>query len=267
LGIKDIEYLANKFDNYVIRNFGVLPSNAQLIKKLDAEQLILRGNTGISYDVEVEVPIPIDVIRDVNFEDSKVGTKVSWSLSRSVNDLVDYCNVFVTVNGNKELIGSVRNSGISSSMYHIDDRYHLSIGTRSYSIVAVFYDGSSSIEVQSQSIERLSNTSPKLLKGLLTSGKILGLDAPKNLKTNVAVPIKPTIQASDIIKNLDFNLGANLSKSNLNLNPVNTTSTLPNSINISPVAPSPAPLQFNKVLPNASPTFNGNNKLVPKKIK
>jgi hypothetical protein len=267
LGVKDIEYLANKFDNYVIRNFGVLPSNAQLIKKLDAEQLILRGNTGISYDVEIEVPIPIDVIRDVNFEDSKVGTKVSWSLSRSVNDLVDYCNVFVTVNGNKELIGSVRNSGISSSMYHIDDRYHLSIGTRSYSIIAVFYDGSSSIEVQSQSIERLSNTSPKLLKGLLTSGKILGLDAPKNLKTNVAVPIKTTIQASDIIKNLDFNLGANLSKSNLNLNPANTTSTLPNSINISPVAPASAPLQFNKVLPNASPTFNGNNKLVPKKIK
>jgi hypothetical protein len=267
LGVKDIEYLANKFDNYVIRNFGVLPSNAQLIKKLDAEQLILRGNTGISYDVEAEVPIPIDVINDVSFEDSRIGTKVIWSLSRSVNDLVDYCNVFVTVNGSKELIGSVRNSGISSSMYHVDDRYHLSVGSRNYSIVAVFYDGSNSVEVQSQSIERVSSTGSKLLKGLLASGRVLGIDPPVSPKLSALVATKPTVQASDIIKNIDFNLGTNLSKPNVYLGATNVANTLPASTTIAPAPPAPAPLQFNKVVPNASPTFNGNSKLLPKKLK
>jgi hypothetical protein len=264
LGVKDIEYLANKFDNYVIRNFGLLPSNAQLIKKLNAEQLMLRGNTGISFDVEAEVPIPVDVINNVDFEDSKTGTKVIWSLSRSVNDLVDYCNVFVTVNGSKELIGSVRNSGISSSMYHVDDRYHLSIGIRSYSIVAVFYDGSNSIEAQSQNIERISNITSKLLKGLLTAGKVLGIDPPKSSNIGAPAAIKPNVQAIDIIKNIDFNLGANLSKPNINISAANIANTPPTSTII---APPPTPLQFNKIVPNAAPTFNGNSKILPKKLK
>jgi hypothetical protein len=266
LGVKDIEYLANKFDNYVIRNFGVLPSNAQLIKKLDAEQLILIGNTGINFTVEADIPTPIDVLRNVTLDDSKVGTKVSWSLARSVNDLVDYCNVYVTVNGTMELIGSVRNSGVSGSMYLIDDRYHRSIGTRYYSIIAIFYDGISSIEIQSDSIERLCNTNSKLLKGLLTSGKILGIDPPKAPRINALVASKTSLQVSDLIKSIDASLALGVKPSlNLGQGKLNAVSISPLSIASSvPVTPA---LQTSKLLPNVAPAFNGKSKLAPKKLK
>jgi hypothetical protein len=266
LGVKDIEYLANKFDNYLIRNFGILPPNAQLIKKLDPEQLILIGNTGISYTVEAEVPTPVDVLRNVALDDSKVSTKVSWSLSRSVNDLIDYCNVYVTINGAKELIGSVRNSGVSGSMYMIDDRYHRSVGARYYSIVAVFYDGTSSVEIQSDSIERLCNTNLKLLKGLLTSGKISGIDPPSTPKINALVTSKPSIQASDLIKSIDASLVLGI-KPSLNVGQGGFSA---NSIAQQPIV-TPAPvapaLQVSKFLPNAAPAFNGNSKLAPKRLK
>ena len=266
LGVKDIEYLANKFDNYVIRNFGVLPSNAQLIKKLNPEQLILIGNTGINYTVEADVPTPIDVLRNVSLDDSKIGTKVSWSLARSVNDLVDYCNVYVTINGAKELIGSVRNSGISGSMYLIDDRYHKSIGTRYYSIVAIFYDGTSSVEIQSDSIDRLCNTNSKLLKGLLTSGKISGIDPPNIAKINNLVALKPSIQASDLIKSIDASLAFG-TKPSLNLNASGFNATSITQPLIAPPAPVTPALQVSKFLPNATPAFNGNSKLAPKRLK
>jgi hypothetical protein len=250
LGIKDIEYLANKFDNYVIRNFGILPSNAQLTAKLDAEQLIMIGNTGVSFVTEIETPTPLDVLRNVDLDDSPTGTKISWSLSRTVNDLVDYCNIYVTVNGNKELVGSVRNSGISSSLYFIDDRYHLSIGRRFYTIVAVFYDGTNSVELQSTTLERLSNVSPNALRNLLLNGTVIGVDAPTGFNFNTPLPARsvnlnnrnlnvtrPTLQIDEIINIIDSNIGINAARTN--------------SIVNSPVIPLS---QFNSVAPTLSQT-------------
>ena len=174
LGENDIEYLANKFDNYVVRNFGLLPSNSQLTRNLDPEQLILQGDTGISFDTIAETPIFFEAIESIRTSDSRNGTRVSWNLSSLASSLIDYCVVFVTVNGFKEMIGSVKNSNVSASMYHLDDRYHLSIGKRFYSVIAVFYDGTNSNEIQTEELERRSNVHPRVLKAMLQNGQTQG---------------------------------------------------------------------------------------------
>jgi hypothetical protein len=220
IGIKDIEYLANKFDNYVIRNFGVIPSNAQLISKLDVEQLILVGNTGLSYDVAVETPRPLNVIDKVELDNSLIGCKVFWNLSNFANDLVDYCNIFVGVNGNKEMLGSVRNSGVSSSLYFVDDRYHRSIGERYYSVVAVFYDGSNSTEVQSRSIRNISNINLNVLKRALGDEKIKGNQSPIdqfNRRSIKQLAPQKTLQLSELIKTIDESLNRTSTEESENL--------------------------------------------------
>jgi hypothetical protein len=209
IGIKDIEYLANKFDNYIIRNFGIIPSNAQLISKLDVEQLILIGNTGLSYEVSVEIPRPLNVISRVDYDYSMVGMKVFWELSNFANELVDYCNVFVTVNGNKELIGSVRNSGISSTQYFVDDRYHNSIGEHYYSIVAIFYDGSSSTEAQSNVIKKISNINARVLRNIVASPDAIRGGKEPVEPSKSKLESKKVLQLKDLMKVIDADLKNN----------------------------------------------------------
>jgi hypothetical protein len=209
IGIKDIEYLANKFDNYIIRNFGIIPSNAQLINKLNVEQLILIGNTGLSYEVSVEIPRPLNVISKIDYDYSIVGTKVFWELSNFANELIDYCNVFVTVNGNKELIGSVRNSGVNSTQYFMDDRYHNSIGEHYYSVVAIFYDGSSSTEVQSNIMKKISNINARVLKNIIASPAVIkgNLELLESRKSKFE--FQKVLQLEDLMKMINDDLKNN----------------------------------------------------------
>jgi hypothetical protein len=211
LGVKDITYLANKFDNYILKSAGILPSNAQLIKNLEPEKLILQGNTGIKFNKNITIPINLDVVQEIKLINSKLGTKINWTLAPQSFELIHYCHIFVTVNGKKELIGSVKNSGTCGNLYYVDDRYHQSIGERFYSVVAVFYNGNKSTEIESKTIKKLADINLKILKSMLITNPVL--KSQTKIEKNIPkfnLNTRQSISINDFVKEIDNNFNNNI---------------------------------------------------------
>jgi hypothetical protein len=172
-GVKDVKFLANKFNNPLISRKGVLPSVAKLAKGFDPDLLLIQGDTGISLQQDVQVPERRPIVSDIKYKETSKGNLVTWQITDGDASVIDEFRVGVYINGRYESLPSVA-YGNTKGMYCIDDRFHQELGTKYYVVSVVYYDGAESVEASSTSIFKKSDSVNVLNKinksGTLTLG-------------------------------------------------------------------------------------------------
>jgi hypothetical protein len=155
-GVKDVKYLANKFNNPTVGKRGVLPSTAKLSKGFEPDLLIIQSDTGFSLQQDVQIADRRPLVSDIKYKETSKGNLVTWQLTDGESDLVDEFRVGVYINDRYESLPSVA-YGNSKGMYFIDDKFHQELGTKYYAISVVYYDGIESAEVSSAPIYKKSD--------------------------------------------------------------------------------------------------------------
>jgi hypothetical protein len=172
-GIKDIEYLANKFDNYVIRKSGVLPSNSFLTKKIDFESLMLMGDTGIVFEYELKVPDEVVSVSNLTIEPGKYRTKLSWEINDASLNKIDDFSIYVVLNNNKIKLGDVANTNSDGKMYFVDSKFSNFVGNKYYTVEANFIDNRPNIIIKSNDF-RINSLNQDYYNLAIKDGRVLG---------------------------------------------------------------------------------------------
>jgi hypothetical protein len=169
-GVKDIKFLANKFNNPLISRKGVLPSVAKLAKGFDPDLLLIQGDTGISLQQDVQVPERRPIVSDIKYKETSKGNLVTWQITDGDASMIDRFKVGVYINGIHSSLPSVA-YGNTKGMYCIDDIFHKELGTKYYVISVVYYDGAESSEASSSPIFKKSD-SVNILNKINKSGTL-----------------------------------------------------------------------------------------------
>jgi hypothetical protein len=186
LGEKDIKYLANKYENPVIKKKGTLPSNAQLTKGFDAELLIIQGDTGLTLQQEVILPESRPIAKDVNYKLTSRGNIVTWQISDGDVTKIEAFNIKVYNNSGVPISLPSVAYGRTKGMYFIDNQYNNELGTMYYAISTVYNDNTESAEAVSAPIIKKADSLHILRKvdkpdTLVIGTNIVNPTASKNL--------------------------------------------------------------------------------------
>lgn len=130
---------AARFTRKIRESLGVLPSEAEIRNGLSLNDLILESQIGFELEAKVDYQRGIPQISTPTITASKEFTDISWSLIGERTEQVSYFNVFCTLQGEKNLLGSIAAHPETSEYRFRDDTYNLAVGTKAYSITAVNY--------------------------------------------------------------------------------------------------------------------------------
>lgn len=188
-GFKDYQFQANKYNNPVLKNKGILPSTVQLNRGFDPNLLAIQADTGYSVQQEINIPIKKSVPANVRVKSISNGTTlITWQLT-SGNKVVEEFNVRAYLNGRYELLPTVA-CGQTGNFYCIDDKFNKELGTIIYSISAVYSDGTESPFSDSNPITRMVDNATIARKIENQNSKILGKSNLRNEYPNQILTIK-----------------------------------------------------------------------------
>lgn len=211
---------ASRFTRKIRESLGVFPSEAEVREGLTIEQLILESQVGAEFNTVVDYTAGTLQITDPVVTKSKEYTDINWSLVGQKTDRVSYFNVFCTLQGEKNLIGSISAHPDASGYKFRDDTYDKAVGTKSYSVTAISYFHDEILSSKPAKKDKLFSIPENMLVGAIfgsfgSKKKIAPIGpskaghealAPTDMSTPPGIPGTPHTNVE--IGNINFDPGA-----------------------------------------------------------
>tara|TARA_R100000008_G_scaffold55344_2_gene33946 strand:- start:5435 stop:8674 length:3240 start_codon:yes stop_codon:yes gene_type:complete len=141
---QEIQKKASRFSRKIYDRLGVLPPEAEVKSGVSIEKLITEAQVGIEFVKTVKFKKDAPKIETLTATDRTYHTTLEWNVFGNVQD-VSYYNVYCTINGEQNLLGTVSNSPESGFYTFRDDRYHNAVGEKKYQVTAVSFDDDETI--------------------------------------------------------------------------------------------------------------------------
>ena len=142
-GTEVTKFMSKKFLDSYLKRFGVLPSDADIRSDSNPRQMLIRGETGLTFVVNIKTSIILPLPSNLKFSGIPSSNFVqagmlSWPINgpryRAIKSMV-YCNYA----GENRLLGSVPIDGQTKNYYFYDKKFAKEVGVKTYTI-KILYD-------------------------------------------------------------------------------------------------------------------------------
>lgn len=209
---KEIKKKASRFSRKIFSRLGVLPAETEVKRGVTIEKLIEESQFGIEISKTVSYPKSQPKISSLSIRKRSFFNKIDFSLSGDVRE-VSYFNVYCSVNGEENLLGSISASPESGFYGFRDDRYHSAVGNKAYRVTAVsFKDDETVSSPVAKDKKRFSMPDNMVVGNVFGSfgrkNKIKPI-APNESSHKSLYPPKPKPDyiPEDLSKSVDFSVG------------------------------------------------------------
>jgi hypothetical protein len=182
-GIENKSALASKFLSSYSSAFGVLPSDAELVKGISVGEAFRLGETGTTLSMGVQIPYTRPVPEKLRIKKIKRRgsvNKLLWQASNSSMKEVQGCFVFVEYAGKAQTLGFVKSSGKTVDFAFYDNIFVNEVGTKTYYVQFLYKKSKKSskwfeLSAKSNTAKDTKFSSIKILKSQASKMKILGI--------------------------------------------------------------------------------------------
>ena len=135
----EIQKKASRFTRKIYDRLGTLPSEADVKNGVTIEKIVEESQIGLEIVESVSIPTRTPEIESVEVKEKSFYNSITWSVAGNISD-VSYFKIYCTINGEKNLLGAIASPDTTSIYSFKDERYHLAVGDKEYSVTAVSYN-------------------------------------------------------------------------------------------------------------------------------